>query len=245
MSVGIPKAAAPSRTRPRSAVRTLVRPQPHPAREQSPSVGRWIVERLGPHEIRRRLLHMAPGFLPLFVVPVPHQDPLSWYSRGAILAATLAITSFALWKGCWFKRHEECGWLTSVLSYAATTLVMLLGFPAQPELGLIVTTIIAFGDGSATLIGLLARGPKLPWNVCKSWAGFTSFIVCSVPIGVAVYLGEARPNVTIFQALACVTPAVVAAAFAESLPMRLNDNVRVGTTAAVTIVLTHAIFVGW
>ncbi|MBI3862583.1 MAG: hypothetical protein HY290_11890 [Planctomycetia bacterium] len=132
----------------------------------------------------------------------------------------------------------------SVVSYAAITLTMLLSFPGQPEMGLAVTTIIAFGDGSATLGGLLLRGSRLPWNHRKSWAGLVGFLVISVPLGTGVYWAEARPAVPYWVALACVGPASLTAAFAESLPLRLNDNVRVGVTASMTILVTQWLFVG-
>jgi dolichol kinase len=135
--------------------------------------------------------------------------------------------------------------MCSVLSYAAITSSLLLAFPGQPELGLVVTIILAFGDGSATLAGMLARGRKLPWNSAKSWVGLAAFLVCSTPLATVVYWGESRPGVSLPVALACVVPAAFAAALAESLPTRLNDNIRVGVTAGLTILVTRGMFVGW
>jgi dolichol kinase len=120
---------------------------------------------------------------------------------------------------------------------------MFLAFPAQPEMGLVVTVIIAFGDGSATLGGMLVQGPSLPWNNDKSWVGFSAFLLISIPLAAVVYWGEARPGVSLSTALACVAPACLAAGVAESLPMRLNDNIRVGMTASLTIIVTQNAFV--
>jgi dolichol kinase len=103
--------------------------------------------------------------------------------------------------------------------------------------------IIAFGDGSATLAGMLLRGRRLPWNRDKSWVGLAAFLLCAVPLATLVYWAEARPGVAL--ACACVAPAVLTAALAESLPGRFNDNIRVGVTAGLTLLVTHGTFVGW
>jgi len=208
---------------------------------------RWqaLSRRLPPHEWRRRLVHMTPGLLPSLFLVIPHSHPLSWYVRAPILLVTLGLTMFSLLKARLFARCGETGWVCSVVSYAVITLSLLMAFPSQPELGLVVTIIIAFGDGSATLAGMLARGRRLPWNQAKSWIGLGAFLLCSIPLSTIVYWGESHEGVSLSMSLACVVPAALAAALAESLPMRMNDNIRVGVTAGLTILTTHGIFVGW
>lgn len=204
-----------------------------------------LSSRLTPHEWRRRAVHMSPGLLPFLFFVIPHADPLSWLVRSVALTIPALIAVIALKAERLFARRGDGSWMTSVVSYAVVTVTLLLGFPGQPELGSTVTMIIAFGDGSATLAGLLARGRRLPWNTAKSWVGLTAFLGCSIPLGTLVYWGVSQPGVSFATALACVVPAVVAAAIAESLPSRLNDNIRVGVTGGLTIVATHAMFVGW
>lgn len=202
-----------------------------------------LASRLSPREWRRRLIHMSPGLLPGLLLAIPHPDPLAWYSQAAIIAVVAGMSVFALRGAQLFERQDETGWAISVVSYAVIILTMLLAFPAQPEMGLVVTVIIAFGDGSATLGGLLAQGPRLPWNMDKSWVGFSAFLLISIPLAALVYWGEARPGVSLSTALAFVVPACMAAAVAESLPMRLNDNIRVGVIASLTMIVTRNIFV--
>ena len=204
-----------------------------------------LTSRLPPQEWRRRLVHMCPGLLPSLFLVIPHVHPLSWYVRAPILMVTLGLTIFSLMKARLFARCGEQGWVCSVVSYAVITLGLLMAFPSQPELGLVVTIIIAFGDGSATLAGMLAPGRGLPWNRAKSWAGMGAFLVCSIPLSTIVYWGESRAGVSLAMSLACVVPAALAAAMAETLPMRMNDNIRVGVAAGVTILVTHGTFVGW
>jgi dolichol kinase len=123
-------------------------------------------------------------------------------------------------------------------------LALLLLVPSAPELGLSVLGILAFGDGTATLVGLVVGGRRLPWNPAKSWAGLIAFVSASIPISALIYCGEAQPRIGYDQALACVAPAAMLAALAESIPSRINDNIRVGLAGAVTILITHAMFVG-
>lgn len=208
-------------------------PLPHP----------WI-SRLPPREWRRRLIHMSPGLWPPILWLIPHPDPLPWYSLAVISAVVVGMSVCALRHARLFERPDETGWATSVISFGVITLTLLLAFPSRPEIGLAVTVIIAFGDGAATLGGLLVQGPRLPWNAEKSWAGLATFLLVSVPTASIVYWGEARPDITLIAALACVGPAASAAAVAETLPVRVNDNIRVGLTAALVIVLTQSSVVG-
>ena len=59
------------------------------------------------------------------------------------------------------------------------------------------------------------------------------------------YLAESQPTAPVLSAFICGAAAAVAAAIAESLPVKLNDNIRVGATAAVTVALMHGWIVGW
>lgn len=215
---------------------------------QAPGLAGWLRQaalRLGPHEMRRRLVHIAPGFLPFLLWPIPHEDPLSQTLKNIMIGLAIGISVWAWMKRTAYARRGEQSMVAAVFGYAAVVLGMLILIPSAPELGLTVMAIIAFGDGSATLAGLVIGGRRLPWNGAKSWAGMTAFLVCSIPMGVVIYAGEAQPGVSAAKALACVAPAAFVAALAESLPWRINDNIRVGVAAAMTIIPLHAMFVGW
>jgi dolichol kinase len=250
MSVGTRDNTVSPRTR--RALHTRVAPAPIESRGEGSlaageelSLWRTVAGRLTPHEWRRRMVHMSPGLLPIILLVAPHSDPVGWLVQLPILALTLGLVVFALRNEGLFVRRGEKSWGTSVISYGIITTTLLMALPAQPELGLVVTIVIAFGDGSATLAGLIFGGPRLPWNRAKSWVGLAAFLGISIPIATLVYWGEARPGVALPVALACVAPAALAAALAESFPSRINDNIRVGITAAVTILISHGIVVGW
>jgi len=220
----------------------------HPGEHQRADRSGWIERlnlRLGPHELRRRMVHIAPGFLPFLLWPIPHEDPLSATLMNIMIGLAVGISGWAWYCRSAYSRRGERSLASAVFGYAAVVLGMLILFPSAPELGLTVMAILAFGDGSATLAGLFARGRPLPWNPRKSWAGSVAFLTCSIPLATVIYWGEAQPGVGVAAALACVTPAAFVAALAESVPSRINDNVRVGVAAAMTILPAHAIFVGW
>src|SRR4029077_11059384 len=115
-------------------------------------------------------------------------------------------------------RAGERNCLPAILGYGITVIPMFLLFPSQPELALTVAGILAFGDGSATLVGLLVGRKKLPWNDRKSWAGVAAFIVAALPVALYIYWGTALPHISFGIALLCVVPPVLAGALVETVP---------------------------
>ena len=204
-----------------------------------------MTERLGPAETYRRLWHILPGFLPFLLWVIPHADGLQFWMVAMIACdTTLLIAAGMHWQKC-FLRDGESSILCSVMGYSGAILPMILLFPRQLELGMSTFAIIAFGDGCATLFGILVGGRRLPWNHCKSWAGTLAFLCCGTLMGTLVYWGEARPAVPIETSALVVAGGVVLAAVVESLPMKFNDNLRVGLAAGAGLVLMQNWLVGW
>lgn len=195
-------------------------------------------------EVRRRLLHVLPGVLPLLLWPFPHKDPLAPFLGTIIYSLGVAVTVGVYLAERFVHRDEERSWTQAVLGYSLAVMGTIFLFPAHLEISFAVLAILAFGDGTATLGGKLVGGPTIPWNRNKTYAGMASFVVCAGVMSTVVYWGEAQPRVSWFTAAICGVVPTVFAALAESLPMRLNDNIRVGAVAAVTAVGTHAVVVG-
>lgn len=223
-----------------------------------PKTGPQAVERprlstrLGENELKRRLWHMSPGLLPFLLWPIPHADPISPTLRGIMVTIIvgLGIAIFVQFRRI-ARNGEYSDRLAAVAGYAGSVLLMLLLFPNQAELGLTVLAVLAFGDGSATLGGKLLGGPKLPWNDEKTISGFACFVLVGVPMASIIYWGETHnleaqgPPASWVTALICGGAAAIAAAIVESLPSVINDNIRVGVTAAVVVVAAHGATVGW
>jgi dolichol kinase len=196
-------------------------------------------------ELKRRFWHMSPGFLPLILQLVPHRDPLSPILLWIIVAFTVVIAGRILVGFRQIQRQGEGAGVAAVSGYALSVLLTALLFPRHLELGLSVLAILAFGDGSATLFGLMFRGPRLPWNHAKSWTGLLAFVAVGSCMTSWIYWGEAKnpeaadPAVSFALAIALTAPAVVLAAVAESIRSKVNDNVRVGIAAVIGLLVLH------
>jgi dolichol kinase len=196
---------------------------------------------------------MAPGLLPPLLWFVPHRDPLSPTLQAILFGLGVALGAHVYWRYQHIRRPEDTERAAAVLGYALSVLGMLAAFPGQPQLGLAVLAVLAFGDGSATLGGKLLGGPTLPWNREKTWSGLACFLLFGTLTAATFYWGEPWFNPEALEhrhvgfdtSLLCAAFATSAAALAESVRSRVNDNVRVGFVAAVAVTLAHAVLVGW
>lgn len=211
----------------------------------APTTGDLPKKSLSPIEVRRRFWHILPGFLPFALLALPHPDPLPLRACFLVLGVALLITGVILSNYRKIARPGESQWLLNVLSYPATVVLMVFLFPQYAEFAAVVVIVIALGDGSATLFGLLFGRRPLPWNPSKTWMGFCCFFLCSAPVAVLVLLWEARPAVSWQYAVICGVAASGLAAIAESLPSKITDNLRSGVAAAVGVVTAHALVVWW
>ena len=205
----------------------------------------WITGTISARELRRRFWHMSPGLLPVILQAVPHADPVSSTLRWIFLGVATGIGLRILWGFRQIQRADESGGLAAVAGYVLSVITLLLLFPRHLELAFALLAILAFGDGSATLFGLLIQGKKLPWNKAKSWSGLLAFITVGSLMAAWIYHGESLNQeavdapVTFATALMLVSPAVVAAALIESVDSQINDNIRVGIVGGLFLMVTH------
>lgn len=204
-----------------------------------------FLARISRQEWRRRALHMLPGFLPFILWMVYHRDPLSWDCRAYLALIIISIAAVTAVKYHRIARRGEVANSACIFGYTIPIFTLLIAVPEKAELGLTVLAILAMGDGSATVCGLLLRGPRLPWNAEKTWAGFIGFIAVGIPYSALIYWGEARPHVSFPLCLLISGVATILAAVCESLSSRIDDNVRVGVASAVGLILAQSIFGGW
>jgi dolichol kinase len=188
---------------------------------------------------------MLPGLLAFALPFLPHEHPLSWTMRWhlIVLASVLTLGVVVIFRT--IARPGERLWLLNVISYPASIILALVLFPGHPEFANVILVVLAFGDGSATLFGLLFGRRSLPWNRAKTWVGSLAFLVCSAPLAALAYWQASVPHVSPLAALGCGTVAVLVACVAESLPSSVSDNLRVGLSAAVGVIVAHATLIGW
>lgn len=200
--------------------------------------------KLQPREVTRRLWHLGPGFLALALTQAPGLDSISQTAMFCMVVLSLALAGAALIYQKTFARSHEMSCVPAVIGYVAPVLLLMCAFPAYPELALTVLGVVAFGDGSATLFGLLLGESRLPWNSHKSWAGTVAFLAAAIPLGMLIYWLSAVPHTTIGVALACGATAAATAGVVESLPVAGNDNLRTGAAAAFGLLVAQFLFVG-
>ncbi len=187
-------------------------------------------------ETPRQLLHMTMGSFALLLRVLP------WWQAALCAVAALLFNLVALPRlgGRTFYRQADTlrGFPLGILLYPLSVLLLILLFPHRLDIAAAAWGILAVGDGVATLVGSRSRGPRLPWNTDKSWAGTAAFVVGGSAAGVFLAWWT-RPAIAPPPALAFVFAAPIVAAIAaagvESLAVRLDDNVSVPAIAALVL----------
>ncbi|MGC8763862.1 MAG: DUF92 domain-containing protein [Acidobacteriota bacterium] len=217
-------------------------------------------------EVARKALHMAMGLFALCLrVLSPFQAALC-----ALFALLHNVYLFPLYGRKKLERPEESArGYTGMVGYPAVVLVLILlgwlsaypetaGLPASAQeqaalharFGLAVAAaawgILAFGDAFGALCGLLLKGPALPWNPRKTWAGSLGFVLAGTLSSFLllrfVLAGRASPPGGAALAWALCLLASFAAAVVESLPGQFDDNLTVPLAAwAVLSFLPHGV----
>jgi uncharacterized protein (TIGR00297 family) len=121
-----------------------------------------------------------------------------------------------------------------VLFYPIAVFVLVLVFRERLDIVAAAWGVMAFGDGFATLVGTTAPGPRLPWNPQKSWNGLFAFIAAgslgsvALCVWVAPSINPVPPPLYVVIVPAIAT---VVAAFVETMPIDLDDNLSVPAAA--------------
>lgn len=184
----------------------------------------------GHSERARQWVHMGSGLFALLL------RTLTWWQAALLAVVALVFNAFALPRigGRRLYRPVDAarGFPLGILLYPLAVLLLILVFERRLDIVAAAWGILAFGDGAATLVGTARRASKtaLPWNPDKSVEGTTAFVVFG---GLAAVLLElwtrpaVQPTPTIAFAIAAPIAAAIVAAFVESIPVQLDDNLSV------------------
>jgi uncharacterized protein (TIGR00297 family) len=186
-------------------------------------------------EISRQVTHILVGAFALLL------RWLTVWQAAAVAIAAILFNLFVLprvsrnvFRPGDLERRAESG----IVIYPVAVLALILLFPDRPDIAAASWAILAAGDGLATLVGAHVRSPKLPWNRDKSVAGLIAGAAGAAAAGVFLAcwtsLGMSEPPPAWFIFTAPVI-AAIAAAFVETVPIRLNDNISVPFTAAFVL----------
>lgn len=197
-------------------------------------------------ELPRKAVHVAMGGFALL---------LRWLTPfGAMACAAVAVVFnlsilHRVTKRSLLRPGEKSNnFSLGIALYPAAVLTLLIVFRNRLELAAATWGLIAFGDGMASLTGITLQGPKLPWNRGKSWTGFAAFVMWGTaasmflirwvqrgaldgpkdwigPSFLAASSTTAHLESTLL--LAGCLGATLLAAFAESIPSGIDDNIAV------------------
>jgi uncharacterized protein (TIGR00297 family) len=185
-------------------------------------------------ELLRQTVHVAMGGLALLL------RWLTWW-QAAALALTAVVVNLTLlprFAGRVFRESDAQGLGHSgIVLYPMAVLALILLFPARLDIVAAAWAILAAGDGFATIVGTHVRSPRLPWNRDKSIAGLTAFMVAAGAGAIALAWFTQREGSTTpaWWIVAGPALAAIAAAFVETAPIRLNDNISVPAIAAAVL----------
>jgi len=196
------------------------------------------VASLTPGELARKLVHIGVGGFALLL------RYLSWPQ-----AALMAIAAFLfnwqvlprlggrfLWRG----EEQARGYPRGILVYPLSVLGLVLWFRGELWKVAAVWGLLAVGDGMASLLGLAAGGPRLPWNPRKGWVGLLAFVCFGTLAASALAAWTLRLPATALvspRILVWSVPLAILAALVESIPTTLDDNFTVPLAGALALPL--------
>ena len=189
-------------------------------------------------EVSRQLVHITMGGFAILL------RWITWPQALALAGGALAFNLFVLprFAGRLYRPGDRPRGLHGIVYYPLSVLILLLLFPSRLDIVAAAWGILAGGDGVATLAGRAIGGRRWPWNPDKSVAGTLAFIAAGGAAGMALALW-CRPVATVplTFALVAVPIAAVTAAFVETIPIKLDDNLSVALSAGAALWLVSLV----
>jgi len=173
---------------------------------------------------------------------------LTWQQAAALAAGALLFNAAILphlgGRRLYRPVDHARGFPLGILLYPLSVLALILLFPTRLDLAAAAWAILALGDGTATLAGQTIASPRLRWNPDKSVAGTAAFILFGACGGVAVAWWTRpviAPEPSVLFVVVAPVLAALTAAFVETIPVRLDDNISVPATAAAVLWLVNIV----
>jgi dolichol kinase len=184
-------------------------------------------------ESSRKLLHIGLSVFALLIGRIP-----PWaISLSALAALVFNLTLLARVTRRSLERPQEraLGWPPGLWMYPFGLLLVSLCWHQEQVFMAVAWGQLAFGDAAAGWAGARFGGPPLPWNRQKTWTGWISGILAGW-LGswalVALLPEAVRLEISLLQWALLLGPVSLAAAWAETLPDTLDDNLAVPLAAA-------------
>jgi uncharacterized protein (TIGR00297 family) len=192
-------------------------------------------------EAARKALHIGMAGFALLL------PSLSWKAALAASGFAVLFNAFLLPRVMpYFLRKEEGdrSFSVGITLYALVVFLLLLLFRRNLPVAAAGWGYLAFGDGFASVCGLILSGPRLPWNPRKTLSGLLGYVVFGF-LGASFLYGFLSSRVPSSSELICLFVGALAGASIESLPSELDDNLLpplVGAAVVACLLVTRA---GW
>ena len=185
-------------------------------------------------EWKRQTVHMMAGFLIILLRVLPY-----W----AVLCVSLfgmLFNLFLLPRLMPSVMRNVTGDRRGVVFYPVSVATLVVLLPNNMAIVAGAWAILSFGDGMATMIGHMGRPVPLRWNPNKTVQGTTScFVFGAAACAAAMWVVDPGfvSDWRKWGTVAVVASAI--AAWVESLPLPVNDNLTVPLTAALVLWLAQ------
>jgi uncharacterized protein (TIGR00297 family) len=182
-------------------------------------------------EVARQAVHIAMGSFALLLRWISWPQAVA-LAGGALVFNLVALPRFA---GHLYRPGDRARNLHGIVYYPLSVLILLLLFPHRLDVVAAAWGILAAGDGVATLAGRAIGGARWPWNPEKTVAGTVAFVVAGAAAGTGLALWCRPVTVPTAFAVLAVPLAALAAAFVETIPIKLDDNLSVSLSAGAVL----------
>jgi uncharacterized protein (TIGR00297 family) len=178
-------------------------------------------------ETARRIVHFAMGGL-AFLLPWLTPMQAACAAGGAVVFNLFLLPR--LGPSLFRDGERDRPWRSGVVIYPVTVLLLVLLFRRHMEIAGAAWAILAAGDSAAGWIGRRLGRTPIPWNRSKTAEGSCGFVVAAFAFSWAllVWMGH-KP----LEAGLLAASTTLFAAFMESLPWRLDDNLTVPILSAL------------
>lgn len=192
-------------------------------------------------EYKRKAVHIASSAFALLL------RRLTWWQAALCALAAFTFNSLILPRigGKMLYRDDDVrrGFPVGILVYPISVLLLILFFPHRLYIAAAGWAIMAWGDGSASVIGRRFGTRKLPWNGNRSWAGSTAFVIMGGAAAVFFtwWTWKQPPSPLAWHVIAVPLLAAILAAVIETIPCGINDNISVPLSAGIFMLALYQI----
>jgi len=186
-------------------------------------------------ELFRKAYHIQAGFAAFAMRAVSMNFII-------VLMSILLLWNTFIWRvlpakymTIWRPTERTKGMPSGILLYCMSVLALCGIFYNHKWMAATIWGVLAFGDGMATIIGRAAGGARLPWNRNKGWWGSLTFLVFGTLSAAALIAWSLHGSFVGALPLAAALAAICA--FAESLPLPVDDNLTVPFVGAIALPL--------